>query len=78
MAGILRDADDGEPPLAPAPGVETISELVRAFPNVLLIDVYRAIAGEHPDWDDYRRAMVEDRRVVIDLRVAKVYGWIGP
>src|SRR5437763_5935716 len=27
-----------------------------------LIALYRNIAGEHPDWDDYRRAMVEDRR----------------
>jgi hypothetical protein len=28
-----------------------------------LIDYYRRISGEHPDWDDYRRAMVEQRRV---------------
>src|ERR1700756_4020968 len=27
-----------------------------------LIVLYRNIAGEHPDWDDYRRAMVTDRR----------------
>lgn len=40
-----------------------------------LIDVYRAITGEHPDWDDYRRAMVADRRLVIRLRVTHVYGW---
>jgi PPOX class probable F420-dependent enzyme len=39
-----------------------------------LIDVYRAIAGEHPDWDDYRRAMVQDRRLVLSLRVQRVYG----
>ncbi|MEW2353943.1 PPOX class F420-dependent oxidoreductase [Spirillospora sp. NPDC029432] len=39
-----------------------------------LIDVYRAIRGEHPDWDDYRRAMVADRRVVVRLRVERVYG----
>jgi PPOX class probable F420-dependent enzyme len=39
-----------------------------------LIDVYRAIAGEHPDWDDYRRAMVADRRLVATLAVDRVYG----
>ncbi|MFB4314320.1 PPOX class F420-dependent oxidoreductase [Actinomadura sp. 21ATH] len=39
-----------------------------------LIDVYRAIRGEHPDWDDYRRAMVADRRVVVRLSVERVYG----
>ena len=30
-----------------------------------LVELYRAIAGEHPDWDDYRRAMVDDKRVVV-------------
>lgn len=40
-----------------------------------LIDVYRAIQGEHPDWDDYRRAMTADRRLVIRLHVERIYGW---
>ncbi|WP_420124582.1 PPOX class F420-dependent oxidoreductase [Nakamurella sp.] len=31
----------------------------------LLDEVYRAIRGEHPDWADYRAAMVRDERVVI-------------
>ena len=31
----------------------------------LLVDYYRAVAGEHPDWDDYRAAMRRDRRVII-------------
>lgn len=39
-----------------------------------LIEVYRNIAGEHPDWDDYRRAMVEDRRLVLRLHVKRLYG----
>jgi hypothetical protein len=39
-----------------------------------LIDIYRLIAGEHPDWDDYRRAMVADRRLVVRIRVDHVYG----
>ncbi len=40
-----------------------------------LVDLYRAVQGEHPDWDDYRRAMVEDRRLVRRLRVERVYGF---
>jgi hypothetical protein len=36
--------------------------------------LYRNIAGEHPDWDDYRQAMVTDRRVVLTLPIAHVYG----
>ena len=39
-----------------------------------LIALHRNIAGEHPDWDDYRRAMVEDRRVLLTMPVAHVYG----
>ncbi|OBK75160.1 PPOX class F420-dependent oxidoreductase [Mycobacterium sp. 1164985.4] len=39
-----------------------------------LIALYRNIAGEHPDWDDYRRAMVDDRRVLMTLPISHVYG----
>ncbi|MEU0504592.1 PPOX class F420-dependent oxidoreductase [Nocardia sp. NPDC005998] len=41
-----------------------------------LVDVYRRIVGEHPDWDDYRRAMVNDGRIVVRLHVERVYGWV--
>jgi PPOX class probable F420-dependent enzyme len=30
-----------------------------------LVDYFRAIAGEHPDWDDYRRAMVDQGKCLI-------------
>lgn len=52
-------------PVAQDPHDATVEEL---------IEVYRAIAGEHPDWDDYRRAMVADRRLVATLSVERVYG----
>ncbi len=39
-----------------------------------LIDVYRAIRGEHPDWDDYRAAMVRDQRLVARVYVTRLYG----
>ncbi|MDH6577343.1 PPOX class probable F420-dependent enzyme [Kitasatospora sp. MAP5-34] len=39
-----------------------------------LIDLYRAINGEHPDWDDYRAAMVRDRRLVLKLHIERCYG----
>ena len=42
-----------------------------------LIELYRTILGEHPDWDDYRRAMVEDKRVVIRLRPTHAYGMLN-
>jgi PPOX class probable F420-dependent enzyme len=39
-----------------------------------LIDVYRGVQGEHPDWDDYRAAMVADRRLVVRIHVQRLYG----
>jgi PPOX class probable F420-dependent enzyme len=39
-----------------------------------LIGIYRGISGEHPDWDDYRRSMIADRRLVIRLRPTYAYG----
>jgi PPOX class probable F420-dependent enzyme len=30
-----------------------------------LVDYYRAIAGEHPDWDDYRQAMVRQGKSLL-------------
>ena len=56
-------------PVASDPADATVEEL---------IDVYRAVQGEHPDWQEYRNAMVADRRLVIRLPVQRVYGWIRP
>lgn len=42
-----------------------------------LVDLYRSIVGEHDDWDDYRRAMVADQRVVVRLRPTHAYGMLG-
>jgi len=36
-----------------------------------LVAYYRDIAGEHPDWDDYRRAMTEERRVLIQVAIER-------
>src|SRR4051812_26359680 len=52
-------------PVAADPHDATVEEL---------IDLYRAIRGEHPDWDDYRRAMVRDKRLVMKLHVERAYG----
>jgi len=39
-----------------------------------LISLYRSAAGEHPDWDEYRAAMVNDRRVIVRLHPVHAYG----
>lgn len=39
-----------------------------------LVEYYRAAAGEHPDWDEYRSTMVSDRRVLLTITVERVNG----
>lgn len=39
-----------------------------------LVEYYRAVVGEHDDWDDYRAAMVADRRLLIELPIERLYG----
>ncbi len=49
-----------------APDDETADELV---------DLYRSVRGEdHPDWEEYRRVMVEERRLVARFRPTHAYG----
>jgi PPOX class probable F420-dependent enzyme len=36
-----------------------------------LVDDYRRLAGEHPDWEDYRRAMTADRRALIRITIER-------
>jgi PPOX class probable F420-dependent enzyme len=37
----------------------------------MLVDYYRSISGEHPDWEDYRRAMVDQQRVMLRLAIER-------
>jgi PPOX class probable F420-dependent enzyme len=37
-----------------------------------LVDYYRSISGEHPDWDDYRAAMEREQRVIIAITPERV------
>ena len=36
-----------------------------------LVGYYRLVAGEHPDWDDYRAAMERDRRVLVRIAITR-------
>ena len=43
-----------------------------------LVDYYRTASGEHPDWDEYRAAMVQDRRLMFSMAVDHAYGMPVP
>ena len=46
---------------------------VLSLPDALepLVDYYRRIAGEHDDWDDYRRAMVTEQRCLLRITLLR-------
>lgn len=75
-ASLMVSSDDGwayavaegEAQLTP-PALDPGDDTVEA-----LIGLYRNISGEHPDWDEYRQAMVTDRRVLLTLPIAHLYG----
>ena len=75
-ASLLVSSEDGWA-YAVAEGTATLSEPA-ASPDddtvESLITLYRSVAGEHPDWDEYRRAMVVDRRVLLRLPIHHLYG----
>jgi len=57
-AYVVVDGDVELTPVAAEPNDATVDELV---------EYYRALQGEHPDWDDYRDAMQRDRRCLIRI-----------
>jgi PPOX class probable F420-dependent enzyme len=54
-------------PVASDVNDETVDELV---------EIYRGIAGEHKNWDEFRQAMVQEHRVVARLRPTRAYGML--
>ena len=46
---------------------------IQALPDAMgpLVDYYRDVSGEHPDWHDYRAAMQRDRRVLLRITITR-------
>ena len=55
-------------PVSASPHDATVNELV---------ELHRSMIGEHDDWDEYRAAMVNDRRTVVRLTPDHAYGMLG-
>jgi PPOX class probable F420-dependent enzyme len=64
---VLNDGFFGE--WAQVEGTAEIVHLPEAMEG--LVDYYRRVAGEHPDWDDYRAAMERERRVLLRITVTR-------
>ncbi len=64
---VINDGFFG--PWAQVDGTATVVSLPEAMEP--LVEYYRGISGEHPDWDDYRRAMEQQRRVIIRIDIER-------
>ena len=62
---VMRDEFFGQ--WVQAEGEASVESLPAAMDG--LVRYYRLVAGEHPDWDDYRRAMQRERRVLVRIRI---------
>lgn len=62
---VVLDGTAELTPVAADPNDEVVDELVV---------MYRHVQGEHSDWDEYRQAMVDDRRLVVRFRPERAYG----
>jgi PPOX class probable F420-dependent enzyme len=66
-AYAVVEADVTMTPVADSPDDATVDALV---------EYYRKIVGEHENWDEYRQAMVDDRRLLLELRPTRAYGML--
>jgi PPOX class probable F420-dependent enzyme len=64
---VLNDGFFGE--FVQVEGTVTVVSLPEAMDG--LVDYYRSVSGEHPDWDDYRAAMVRDQRVLLRIDITR-------
>jgi PPOX class probable F420-dependent enzyme len=60
---VLSDTFSG--PWVQVSGTATVTDLPEALDG--LVGYFRSISGEHPDWDEYRQAMVDQGKVLITL-----------
>ena len=64
---VMNDGFYGE--FVQIEGTVSIVDLPEAMDG--LVEYYRSISGEHPDWDDYRAAMEREQRVLMKIDVTR-------
>ncbi|HEY3686533.1 MAG TPA: PPOX class F420-dependent oxidoreductase [Streptosporangiaceae bacterium] len=60
-------SDDWDGPYVQVDGRAEVADMPEALDG--LVEYYRAISGEHPDWDDYRAAMRRQDKSLISIAI---------
>jgi PPOX class probable F420-dependent enzyme len=66
---ILIHSDDWDDPYVQVDGTAEVLDLPEALEP--LVDYFLCIAGEHPDWDEYRAAMREQDKSLIRITIER-------
>ena len=66
-ASVLALSDDWNGPWVQVWGTGVVLDLPEGLEA--FVDYYRSIAGEHPDWDEYRKAMLAQGKSLIRIAV---------
>jgi PPOX class probable F420-dependent enzyme len=66
-ATVLILSDDWNDAWVQVDGTAEVIDLPDAVEP--LVDYFRAISGEHPDWDEYRQAMVDQGKCLVRITI---------
>ena len=66
-ASVLVHSDDWDGPYVQVDGTAEVIDLPEAVEP--LVDYFRSISGEHPDWDEYRQAMRDQGKSLIRVTI---------
>jgi PPOX class probable F420-dependent enzyme len=64
---VMSDAFDGE--WVQVDGTATVTDIPESVDG--LVEYFRVISGEHPDWDEYRQAMVRQGKSLIRIAIER-------
>jgi PPOX class probable F420-dependent enzyme len=68
-ASVLVHSDEWDGPYVQVDGTAEVLDMPAAEAEDALVEYFRCIAGEHPDWDDYRRAMRRQGKSLIRITI---------
>ena len=72
QASVCIQSDDWNGPYVQVDGEVEVIDLPDSVEP--LVEYFRSISGEHPDWAEYRAAMIAEQRMVVRLPVDRLYG----
>ena len=67
QATVLIHSDDWDGPWVQLDGVAEVIDLPDSVEP--LVDYFRSISGEHPDWEEYRQAMRDQGKWLIRVTI---------